>query len=117
MSPEKYLTEAQQTRLLAYVKAQADIARHRKTFRAITDEMIIVLFLYTGLRAQELCRLQLRDLPVTHGKNAIFVRTGKRKVTRTIEISERLAKDLERFIKAELSRRKTAKSDKIKEYL
>ena len=52
LSPEKYLTEEQQRLLLAYVKGQADIARHRNTFRAVFDEMIVTLFLNTGLRAE-----------------------------------------------------------------
>lgn len=117
LSPEKYLTEEQQRLLLAYVKGQADIARHRNTFRAIVDEMIVTLFLNTGLRAEELCSLKLRDLPATHGKNVVFVRVGKRKVSRTIEISERFCKKLGGFITAELARRKKIKGFKAKDFL
>ena len=98
LAPEKYLTEQQQKRLLAYVKAQADIARYKNTGRAIINEMIVMLFLNTGLRAKELCSLRLRDLPVTHGKKLIFVRTGKGKVVRIVEISDRFCKRLEQFI-------------------
>ncbi len=98
LPPEKYLTEQQQRRLLAYVKAQADIARYRNTTRAIIDEMLVMVFLNTGLRANELCNLKLRDLPVTHDKKMIFVRAGKGKVVRVVEISERFCKKLEGFI-------------------
>jgi integrase/recombinase XerD len=38
---------------------------------------IVLLLLLTGLRNQELCDLQLRDLPWKHGKNEITVRKGK----------------------------------------
>jgi len=98
LPPEKYLTEQQQRRLLAYVKAQADIARYRNTNRAIIDEMLVMLFLNTGLRANELCSLKLRDLPVTHGKKVIFVRTGKGKTVRIVEVSDRFCKKLKGFI-------------------
>ncbi len=109
LSPDKYLTEQQQRRLLAYVKAQADIARYRRTTRAIIDEMLVMLFLNTGLRANELCNLKLRDLPVTHDKKMIFVRTGKGKTVRVIEISDRFCKKLEGFI--ELYRKKAKPVD------
>lgn len=109
LAPEKYLTEQQQKRLLAYVKAQADIARHKNTSRAIIDEMIVMLFLNTGLRANELCSLRLRDLPVTHGKKMIFVRAGKGKTVRVVEVSDRFCKKLEQFI--ELYRKKAKPAD------
>ena len=109
LPPEKYLTEQQQKRLLAYVKAQADIARYRNTTRAIIDEMLVMLFLNTGLRANELCSLRLRDLPVTHGKKMIFVRTGKGKTVRVVEVSDRFCKKLEGFI--ELYRKKAKPAD------
>jgi len=111
LSPEKYLTEQQQKRLLAYVKAQADIARYRNTTRAIIDEMLVMLFLNTGLRAKELCDLRLRDLPVTHGKKMIFVRTGKGKTVRVVEISDRFCKKLEGFI--ELYRKRAKPVDHL----
>ncbi len=109
LSPAKYLTEQQQKRLIAYVKAQADIARHTNRRRAIIDEMLVMLFLNTGLRANELCKLKLSDLPVTHGKNVVFVRAGKRKVIRIVEISDRFCKKLGRFI--ELYRKKAKPAD------
>jgi len=109
LPPEKYLTEQQQRRLLAYVKAQADIARYKNTARAIVNELLVTLFLNTGLRANELCNLRLRDLPVTHGKKMVFVRAGKGKVIRVVEISDRFCKKLEGFI--ELYRRKAKPAD------
>lgn len=98
LSPDKYLTEPQQRRLLLYVKAHADIARYRNTSRAIIDEMIVMLFLNTGLRATELCELKLRDLPSAHGKKMIFIRAGKGRLIRTVEISDRFCKKLDGFL-------------------
>lgn len=63
----------------------------------------------TGLRVSELCNLNIEDLPVSHGKESVWIRDGKGKVTRTIDIPESLVKRLERFIKLY---RKNAKPDK-----
>ena len=45
--------------------------------RAKMRGTIVLLLMLTGLRNQELCDLQLRDLPFKHNKNEITVRKGK----------------------------------------
>ena len=95
----KHLSETQLKKLLRYVKNKADLARQRGTTRAIIDELIILLLINTGLRAGELCTLNIRDLPVEHGENAIWVRDAKGNVTREIGISSKTAMYLERFVK------------------
>jgi site-specific recombinase XerC len=57
------------------------------------------MFIGTGLRASELCDLDISDLPIKHGKDCIQVRDGKGKVSRSVDISEKIKKRLERFIK------------------
>ena len=96
---DKHLSETQLKKLLRYVKNKADLARQRGTTRAIIDELIILLLINTGLRAGELCTLNIRDLPVEHGENAIWVRDAKANVTREIEITSKTAMYLERFVK------------------
>ena len=108
LAPDKYLSEEQLKRLRQYVKDMADLARQRGSERAIIDELIVELFSNTGLRASELCDLNISDLPVSHGKDSIWIRDGKGKVTRTVDIPENLVKRLERFIKLY---RKNAKPD------
>ncbi|MFC1636978.1 tyrosine-type recombinase/integrase [Planctomycetota bacterium] len=97
--PDKYLSDTQLRRLRQHVKDQADLARQRGSQRAIIDELIVEILANTGLRASELCNLNIEDLPVSHSKDSVWVRDGKGKVTRTIEIPESLVKRLERFIK------------------
>jgi len=99
LAPDKYLTDSQLKRLRQYVKDMADLARQRGSTRAIIDELIIELLVNTGLRASELCDLNIGDLPVSHGKHSIWIRNGKGKVTRTIDIPEGLGKRLERFVR------------------
>lgn len=97
--PDKYLSEAQLRRLRQYVKDMADLARQRGTMRGVIDEMVIELLVNTGLRASELCGLNLSDLPMSHGKDTVWVRDGKGKVARTVDIPESMNKRLERFVK------------------
>lgn len=99
LSPDKYLSRQQQDQLLSYIKAQADLGRARGSKRAIVDELIYQLLVEGGLRAGEVCNLRLKDLPVCHGKNSVWIDNGKGAVSRTVEIAERLTKTIRRFCK------------------
>ena len=99
LAPDKYLSDVQLKKLRQYVKDMADLARQRGSERAIIDELIVELFANTGLRASELCDLNIEDLPVSHGKDSVWIRDGKGKVTRVVDIPENLAKRLERFVR------------------
>jgi len=99
LQPDKYLSEVQLKRLRQYVKDMADLARQRGSTRAIIDELVIELLVSTGLRASELCDLNIGDLPMSHGKDAVWVRDGKGNVARTVEVPESVQKRLERFVK------------------
>ena len=59
--PGRYLSEAQLKKLLLYVSEKANLARQRGTTRAIVDELIILLLVNTGLRASEVCNLNIAD--------------------------------------------------------
>jgi site-specific recombinase XerC len=97
--PDRYLSETQLRRLRQYVKDMADLARQRGSMRAVIDELVIELLVNTGLRASELCSLNMSDLPMSHGKDAVWVRDGKGSVARTVEIPESVQKRLERFVR------------------
>jgi integrase/recombinase XerC len=99
LPPDKYLTDAQLRKLRQYVKDMADLARQRGSARAVIDELIIELLANTGLRASELVALDIRDLPCTHGKPAVWVSDGKGKVSRSVDIPETLQKRLQRFVR------------------
>ena len=71
----------------------------RGSSRAVIDELLVEMLVNTGLRASELCDLNIADLPISHGKSSVWVRDGKGKVSRVIDISEKLQKRLERFVK------------------
>lgn len=58
------------------------------------DEMLIAVLVGSGLRASELCSLQVRDLGITAGKSQIDVRRGKGAKQRSVFISAELGKSL-----------------------
>lgn len=97
--PDKYLSETQLRRLRQYVKDMADLARQRGSKRAIVDELVIELLVNTGLRASELCSLNIGDLPMSHGKKTIWIRDGKGNVERTVDVPESMNRRLDRFVK------------------
>ena len=99
LAPDKYLSETQLKKLRRYIRDKANLARMRAGSRGVIDELIVELLVNTGLRASELCNLNIGDLPARHGKDCIWVRDGKGKVSRTVDISEKLKKRLERFVK------------------
>jgi len=99
LSPDKYLNDDQLKKVRQYAKDRADLARMRGGSRAVIDELLVELFVNTGLRASELCDLNIADLPITHSKSSVWVRDGKGKVSRVVDISEKLQKRLERFVK------------------
>jgi integrase/recombinase XerD len=99
LTPDKYLSDGQLKKLRQYVKDMADLARTRGSYRNIVNEIIVELLVNSGLRAGELCKLNIADLPVSHGKDGIWVRNGKGNVTRVVDISESLKKRIARFVR------------------
>ena len=99
LAPDKYLNAQQVRRLHSFCRREAKQARLNHCKRAVINEMLVDVLLNTGLRAGELCRLQMRDLPHCHDKLAINVRVGKGSVQRSVQISKKLAARLKRFVK------------------
>lgn len=97
LAPDRYLSREQERQLMRYVKERADLARSRGRTRAVIDEFIIHLMLKSGLRANEVISLDMRDLPLKHGKPALWVRHGKGEVERVVHIGPKLARAIRRF--------------------
>jgi integrase len=83
LSPDKYLSDTQLKKLRRYIRDKADLARMRAGSRGVIDELIVELLVNTGLRASELCDLNIGDLPARHGKDCIWVRVYLSSVRRT----------------------------------
>jgi len=99
LAPDKYLNNEDYDKLVAYVSEQGDIARQRGSRRAVVNQMLIEVFAWTGMRAEELCHLQIKDLPISHGKDVINVSDGKGHVSRPIEIPHNFAERVTLFVR------------------
>lgn len=96
LSPHKYLSTEQKQKIKTYLDDRCKNAAPN-TQRAFVNRMIVYLFMYSGLRASELCNLKIRDLPGHHGKDIIHVVDGKGEITRTIDIPSALVAELAVF--------------------
>jgi integrase len=95
LSPDKYLSERQVETLLRYVAARAA----KGGFRAAVNEFIVIMLLYSGLRAEELLALRIAQTPHTHSKDVIDVLDGKGSIQRAVEIPEWLSRRICEFVR------------------
>ena len=94
LSPTKYLEPDVLAQVREFVRARAHT---RKSKRAITDWLIVDILSRAGLRGQELCDLQLRDLPIDHTTPVIEVRQGKGQVSRIVDIPSTLVDHIREY--------------------
>lgn len=106
LSPDKFLSEQQIGKLLRYLGTGSKAGGQR----AAVNEFIVIILLYTGLRAEELLSLRICDLPCYHGKDLIEVQDGKGDVSRSVVIAEWLSDTIRVFVR---EHRKGAKPNSI----
>ena len=70
------------------------LKRRDKAFWAYRDYTIIVVFLGTGIRVGELVNLQWRHIDLVNKNMSVF---GKKRITRSIPIAEKLVKELAEY--------------------
>lgn len=99
MPPDKYLTIEQVNTLRQSVCIEADRARKNGSRRGLVNWMLVELMLETGLRAEEICYLELRDMPTHHGKDAILVRRGKGDVLRVVDVKRSMKSKIAEYIR------------------
>ena len=99
VSPREFLSDAQVNKLLLYITKKANLAKRKGTTRASVDELIILLLVSTGVRASELCNLNIADLPSNHNENTIWIRKVQGSVNRSIEVASELTKYIAMFVK------------------
>lgn len=99
LSPDKYLTDEEIRQLRCNVENAAKSAAKSGSIRGRINRMLVEVMLETGLRAEEICNLELRDLPTHHGKDVILVRCGKGGDLRVVEVKQSLKDLLQDYIK------------------
>jgi len=99
LKPDRWLTVEQCKQLLVYIHDKAKAG----TKRAGTNEIIVLILMFAGLRAMELRYLTIADTPFKHGKNELWVGkskgTGGMGITRTVDISKELSRRITRYIR------------------
>lgn len=71
-------------------------------FDKLTSETIVIFLANTGLRASELCNLQISDIDLETKR--VYVRLGKGNKNRTVGLNNETYKQLLKYLKARLSR-------------
>ena len=109
LTPDQYLDDNQLRKLRRHVREKADYDRLREkdksgptrpkgyALRPVVNELLVELLAGSGLRASELCALNIEDLPQAHKKSCLWVRDGKGNVSRTVEIGANLKKLIGQF--------------------
>jgi hypothetical protein len=95
----EYLSEIELRTLLGHVGQKAELARQNGTKRAIVDELMILLLVKGGLRASELCALNIGDIYMNHGDGVISIRDAKGEVLRSVVIDGTMLSRVERFVR------------------
>ena len=77
LTPDKYLSKEQASRLLKTVEHRAELARVKNQKTAVRDYFVIHLALSTGLRVMEIAALKCGDLFLDEMLCSVLVRRGK----------------------------------------
>ena len=98
ITQDKYLSEEELKKLREITEAEALRAKKRGVLGPVRDWMILDMALSSGLRASELRELQVGDLTLSRGKQAVRVRKGKRGKDREVIIPIELKEHLLEFL-------------------
>ncbi len=98
ITQDKYLSEEELKKLREITEAEALRAKKRGVLGPVRDWMILDMALSSGLRASELRELQVGDLTLSRGKQAVRVRKGKRGMDREVIIPIELKEHLLEFL-------------------
>lgn len=89
----KVFTPDEERQFMIYLRKRA------YTIAGMRIYLICDILLNTGLRIQELAKLRVQDTPAVLGAEVIEVYMGKGKKDRTIPISSRLTKKIDKYIR------------------
>ena len=98
ISPDKYLSPDDVKALRRSCQDAALLARSKGNQAPVRDAVIIEVALGTGLRVSELSNLQIADLYLKKGQNAIHVRNGKGGKDRVVQFSAGLKSTLREYL-------------------
>ena len=89
------MTPSEKRQFLDYLKSKATTPTGRRRL------LIIDILINSGLRSFEFCNLRLKDMPGIVGGSCIEVYFGKNRKDRSVPISQRLAGQIDQYIRTE----------------
>ena len=99
LTPDKYLSKEQASRLLKTVEHRAELARVKNQKTAIRDYFVIHLALSTGLRVMEIAALKCNDLFLDEKLCSVLVRKGKGGKRRLVYFTGPFRKHCKQYLK------------------
>ena len=97
---EDLLEPREWARLRASLNSAAEVAERRRTWTAIQARAICFIAAWTGLRREELARLNVGDLRLTNDRPFLIVRRGKGGAYREVILSPDARRFLKRYLRA-----------------
>jgi len=94
----KSFTESQVKLLRRTVRDKADLDLKKGKLTAVREWLVIDLLTSTGLRVSEAANVRCGDIKTGYGESGIFVRCGKGRRSRTVEIPNSLKTHLKAFL-------------------
>lgn len=107
----KYFNEAQIRLLRRTVRDAATLCKSKKQERAIREWLAVDILTSTGCRVAECADVRVGDIKSGYGQSALFIRCGKNRKSRTIQIPASLRKHLQSFLAWKKNRGEATGSD------
>ena len=107
----KYLRKEEIQALRRTVRAQGENALLRDNVTGVREWLAIDILTSTGIRVAEIADLRCGDLQVKNGQSSIFVRCGKGRKSRYVEIPITTKKHIKRYLKWKASRGESVEQD------
>ena len=98
ITPDKYLAKDDTKRLRKTCNEATTIAKSKGIQAPVRDALIIELALGSGLRVSEMANLKVEDLYLKRGQASIYLKNGKGRKDRVVDIGSLLKKQIVEFL-------------------
>ncbi|SHO50097.1 tyrosine-type recombinase/integrase [Desulfopila aestuarii] len=109
--PVKYFRREEIQALRRIVREQGEVALLRGNVTGVREWMAVDILSTSGIRVAEIADLRCGDLQVKNGQSSIFIRCGKGRKSRNVEIPLTTKQHIKRFLKWKASRGESVQHD------
>ena len=92
------LKELESKKLMDHIHSNAQNARQKGQYRAIIDEIIVMLLLETGIKPLECCLLRIEDTPPILQEDTLKIRNNDLNISRTIPLRPKISLLIKKYI-------------------